>query len=225
MPDNPDGPPRDVPLTHTMRIPEELHISVTATEAQRPKYINILPLLLLAIQAPEHFTCKVVCGGKSLSDKPARHGVQSAFHTEFTDRDLTHSLRCLLFHNDKVWNERLRGCSYALWDMYHERHLVIVFPAGGFPGGRSSRRAAQEEMGFADSIGDCGLLTVDLHCADEFAGLVRWEMPETKSLREEDEEEEEEDDEDEEEEEEGEEDVPYKSQKWDFFTRPPRNDE
>ncbi|OAG00224.1 uncharacterized protein CC84DRAFT_1169053 [Paraphaeosphaeria sporulosa] len=58
-------------------------------------------------------------------------------------------------------------------------------------------------MGFKDSIRACGLLTIDLHRMDEFTGLTQCAVSEHESLQED----------------EDNINVPWQSQKWDFFGR------
>lgn len=169
---------------HITLISEELHIEVTATEDRRPKYIDILPLLLLNIQYSKHFKYKVTCEGRTHATKPPFGCRRSIFHTEFTDEELGDSLRCILFRKNAKLTERLSRCRYALQDLYHERHLVMLFPGDQLPDAVASGKDTQAGMGLDDASSH-GLLTIDMHCLDDFTGLAETVVPEHKSMQDE----------------------------------------
>jgi hypothetical protein len=189
---------------HKSRIPEELHINVKADEGQRPKYIDILPLLLLNVQQPQTFACKVICSGEEHPFELRPFGGQNIIHTEFEDGELRDSLNYLMSHSHGLWKKRLSCSSYALLDLYHERHLVIALKPSLFHKDLRSKQVAEAEMGFKNTTGVRGFLSIDLHPTSEFTGLTEGvglephkSSQETESNM----------------------PVPWQSQKWNFFGR------
>lgn len=156
-------------------IPQKLLINVTAEEGKRRKYIDILPLLLLNLERRNKFKCIVLCGGENHWTKLWPYRASSEIlQTEFTGKALSDSLSGILFHDNAIWKEKLSACSYALFDLYHTRHLVMVFKPGEAQGvlrSKSAQQACIRAMGFGNSAIACGFLNIDMHPYNEFTGL------------------------------------------------------
>lgn len=166
-------------LLNNTQPPWELQISISDLEKlQRPKYTDILPLLLLQAAHPEGFKCKVIWNGLEHIGSPhpqLNRYKAGILQYEFSHRVLADSLYGLLFHrNSGVWKEKLHRFDGVLVDLYHAQHMVLVFGAGLATKDLYTKEVQEryrKEMGFEEGGYTSDLWTVDFRSADDIVGL------------------------------------------------------